>query len=154
MQDFINVPVPSGLVTDVMRFIAERSGLPAVSYKENAEESAASLPSVPWSRTDLAKLYATPAASTRTVSAMLTALSEVTPKWLSTSELEALTGIDRRNIKGSLSAFTRHVKAHYGRTNWPMVFQWGPQISVDYPAEAHYQVGEGLAETWREIVGH
>jgi hypothetical protein len=136
-----------------MRFIAERSGLPPVSDTENKQASAASLPSVPWSRADLERLSTTPTASARTVCAMLTALSQVAPKWLSTSELEALTGIDRRNIKGSLSAFTRHVKAHYGRTNWPMVFQWGPAISVDYPAEAHYQVGEGLADTWKKIVG-
>lgn len=154
MQDFINVPVPSELVTDVMGFIAARSGLPAGSDTENTkEESAASLPSVPWSPTDLEKLYATPSASARTVSAMLTALSEVAPKPLSTSELEALTGIDRRNLRGSLSAFTRHVKAHYGRTNWPMHFHWGPEISVDYPAEAYYHVDEGLAETWKEVTG-
>jgi hypothetical protein len=154
MQDFINVPVPSGLVTDVMGFIAERSGLSAVSDTENTKaESSASLPEVRWSPADLEKLYATPSTSARTVSALLTALSEVAPKPLSTSELEALTGIDRVNIRGSLSAFTRHVKTHYGRTNWPMDFQWGPQISVDYPAEAYYNVTEGLAETWKEITG-
>ena len=154
MQDFVKIPVPSVLYADVLGFIAEHSGVPAVSGTVIAEEvSAASLPVVPWTRTDLEKLYATPTASARTISAMVTALSDVAPTWLSTSELEALTGIVRLNLRGSLSSFTRHVKAHYGRENWPMDFEWGPKISPHYPAEAHYRMDADLAEIWKEIIG-
>lgn len=143
-EEFVNVPVPRSLVTEVMGFIAARSGPqaaidPVASPGEEAD--------VEWSVEDLHRLRATEVKTTRTVSALLDVLCQDPGAWFTTSDLEASTGIDRREIKGGLSALTRHVRKHYGRSNWPMDYAWGGSIP-GAPLEGHYRVTVTTAERW------
>lgn len=70
--------------------------------------------------------------------------------YFSTGQLEAATGVARKNLRGSLSSLTRHVNTHYAGLGWPFVYHWGPQLGAAYPAEAHYVIDEATAKAWRE----
>jgi hypothetical protein len=150
MNEYVMVPVPEGLVTEVMRLITDRAD-ELVPPSADEVPGADAPPAVPWTVEDLVRLHATPNATARTIGAMLTALSECAPEPMGTSALAEATGVPRANIKGALSALTRHIRKHYGRSNWPMTFQWGPNVDPALPAEAIYHVDVETAEMWKSV---
>jgi hypothetical protein len=175
MTGYVMVPVPADLVTDVMRYITDRAGTPPlISPAEppsppgsndlasalgphRAQRMIASddVPEIQeWTEADLQQLFDDQTTTGRTVSAILTELARVAEKPIGTSELEATTGIARVNIRGSLSAFTRRIRKHYGgRSNWPMDVRWGHQIDPALPEEAYYSLDQQTASRWKAITG-
>lgn len=154
-MEYIAVPVPTGLVPEVMRLIVDRleeeTGLAVLAAAPGDGDAAAS-PGDGWSREDLARLRASSIATAATVSAMLTALADAEGDWLTTSELVELTGIDRGRIKNAPAQLTRHLAKHYGGKPWPFEAIWGPHLGAGYPSEVHYRVSGAVAERWREVV--
>jgi len=162
-EQFVSVPVPAEYVTRVMALVAALStgDETPVTVKEPEPAVAAAdandvgkvrelLPGVPWSVDDLARLASASLFTTRTVAHMLDVLAETPGRWHTTTDLVDRLGIVRSNLKGVLSALTRHVRKHYRRSNWPLTTEWGPNLG-DHPAEMHYRLDdEAAAARWRE----
>ncbi|NCD15981.1 MAG: hypothetical protein EOL91_01460 [Actinobacteria bacterium] len=149
MVEFVNVPVPAHLVTEVMRFIAQHTEQSSLGDEQPANEATSPGRTVPWSASDLARLRSTDMTTARTVSALLDVLASTPDTWLTTSELETRTGIPRKQLKGALSALTRHIRKHYARDNWPMEYKWGAHFTESAPLEGHYRLDTATATLWR-----
>jgi hypothetical protein len=78
------------------------------------------------------------------VSRMLDVLAARRSDWIGTTELVGLLGVEKTKLRGTLAALTRHVKAHYGRLNWPMKFEWNG-------TEATYKINPDVAELWPSV---
>jgi hypothetical protein len=69
-----------------------------------------------------------------------------------TTALVQRLGISRNSLRSTLSALTRHVRAHYGRDNWPFQFTWGPRLGEGSGAEGHYAVvDENVVAAWKKL---
>lgn len=166
-EQFVSVPVPAEYVMDVMGYLASlREGegvrvstgtpetVPAPEAQvaaDSEDKSSETLPSISWSVDDLARLASTSLFTTRQVALVLDVLAEKPGEWFTTTDLVNRIDIVRSNLKGVLSALTRHVRKHYARANWPMTAVWGPDIGDGFPGEVHYRFDdEDRAATWRE----
>lgn len=106
-----------------------------------------------WTVDELRRFLTTAGTTNVTIGKVVDALATKPGSYFSTTELEAMTGVPRSNLKGSMSALTRHIKKHFAGHGWPFVYQWGPNVSADYPTEAHYTIDEHTAAAWREARG-
>lgn len=106
-----------------------------------------------WTVDELRRFLTTAGTTNVTIGKVVDALATKPGTYFSTTELEAMTGVPRNKLKGSMSALTRHIKKHYAGHGWPFVYQWGPNVGADYPAEAHYTIDEQTASAWREARG-
>ncbi|MER7830116.1 hypothetical protein [Streptomyces sp. NPDC095602] len=77
-------------------------------------------PVVEWTVEDFKSLIATDLPSVQQVAALLDILAREPERSYSTTAIVERLNLDRGQIKGALSAFTRHLHAHYERGNWPM----------------------------------
>lgn len=153
LDPIVYVPVRQSRLGEVYRVLgsapeADGPGEPAAELEEPAEE-------LEWTVEELRRLVATVNTSAGVVGKILDVLAVAPGVRVSTTELEDRTEVKRANIKGSLSAFTRHIKKHYPGHGWPMRFDWGPNLARDepgqvYAAEGYYSVDEHVADLWRQ----
>ncbi|MEU5124704.1 hypothetical protein [Streptomyces mobaraensis] len=152
-QQFISVPVPSQHVTRVYALLAELAG---TTTAPSVGGSAAPLedgewPYVEWSPQDLRKLAEDPRESVRVVTDVLDILAKQPGGRVSYTSLVELLDVDRKRLRGVLSAFTRVVHKHYGRRNWPMTWVEAPSDGAEFKSEFYYTVSETIAARWREV---
>lgn len=151
-QQFVSVPVPAQYVTRVYALLADldhganpQSPLPGGTQ---GAEPGGKWPQRDWTVEDFRSLIATSLPSVQRIAALLDVLAAAPEQSFSTTAVVARLDFDRNQLKGALSAFTRHVHAHYGRGNWPMRFVWGTDPDSDYEAEAFYQLDKVNAASW------
>ena len=101
-----------------------------------------------WSTNDLRRFAAMDSATSVTIGKVMDALAERPNSWASTTELEMLTGVERRKLKGAFSALTRQLNAHFDEQGWMLSFAWGPHLGREYQAEGHYRLTSAQAERW------
>ncbi|MFD4536261.1 hypothetical protein ACFWNL_14900 [Kitasatospora sp. NPDC058397] len=152
-QQFISVPVPSQHVTQVYALLAELAG---VTTARSAGGTAAPLedgewPFVEWSLHDLRKLTEDALDSVQVVTGVLDILAKQPGERVSYTSLVELLKVDRKRLRGVLSAFTRVVHKHYGRRNWPMTWVEAPSEGAELKSEFYYTVSVTTAARWREI---
>ncbi|MFJ2781267.1 hypothetical protein [Kitasatospora sp. NPDC087315] len=152
-QEFVSVPVPSQHVTQVYALLAELAG---ITTAPSAETAATPLedgewPFVEWSVQDLRKLTQDALDSVQVVTGVLDILAKQPGQRVSYTSLVELLNVDRKRLRGVLSAFTRVVHKHYGRRNWPMTWVEAPSDGADYKSEFYYTVSETTAARWREV---
>lgn len=160
-QEFISVPVPREHVTKVYAYLArlsgtasspEESGVAEVDGNVDVEaEADGKYPYADWAVDDFRALVETQMASVRMVAGMLDILAEQPGEYVSYSSLVARLGVERKQLQGSLAAFTRHIHKVYRRRNWPMT--WVERLSShpDWKTEFFYQVDKEVAERWKEV---
>jgi hypothetical protein len=157
---FVSVPVPVERVLEVYALLATPHGREtgAVSTEAPPPSSPSSttpsneLPKVPWTEKDLTRFINSETKMAQTVTGMMDVLVERPGEHFTTTELVERLGVTRHELRGSLSALSRHIRKHYGRTNWPFDFVWGPSLGDDYPAEAHYTiVNQGVIAAWKKL---
>jgi len=145
LDELALVPVPHRYLIDVYGFLAELEKDRAIG-KDTGEEV-----SVTWPVSDLRKFASTSTMSTITVTKVLDVLADRGPgDYVSTSQLEAETGIPRANLKGSFSGLSRHINKHYNHRGWMLKWKWGPELGPDFPAETHYWLEPDVAARWKE----
>ncbi|MFC9280214.1 hypothetical protein [Streptomyces collinus] len=113
-------------------------------------ESDGTWPVVDWTVEDFESLITTDLPSVQRVTAMLDLLAADPGCSYSTTAVVERLNLDRGQIKGALSAFTRHLHAHYKRGNWPMEWEWGTDPNSAYQAEALYRLDKTNAARWQE----
>lgn len=152
-SDLVPVAVPRQHLIAVYGFLAQLEGASApVGHDVETVDAvdADDATEVTWPVEDLRRFAATPTATSSTIGKVLDVLAASPGDYLSTSELEEQTGVERKNLKGAFSALTRHINKHYDGRGWMLTFKWGPEIEPGYPAEAHYTLSEDQASRWKE----
>ncbi|MET9399706.1 hypothetical protein [Kitasatospora sp. NPDC002965] len=154
---YVSVPVPAHLVPAVYAFIAERSGATAAPAAAPAGGTGPTSRDPQgehqrrrdeWAVEDLRALISDRRDSVQVVVAILDILAEQPGVKVSYGALVAALGLDRTRLRGSLSGFSRVLKAHYEREFWPM---WWTEIASedeDRATEYWYYVSETVAKRW------
>jgi hypothetical protein len=160
VTEFINVPVPAHLVTEVMAYIARRaSAEQAGSAEANGHDDEPQMvgnrygrfPDWPTDRLRQVLLSAEP--GPQMMANMLDILVERPEERVPLSELAAAIGRGPDSVKSSLSAFTKWVKKELNDQteprNWPVNYQARPGRQV--AKETHYWITMRTAERWRQL---
>jgi hypothetical protein len=70
-----------------------------------------------------------------------------------TSDLVKHLGVTREQLRGSLSALTRHLKAHYGHSDWWLRWEYGHNLGPSYNHETYYFMDSDKAAVWNKARG-
>ena len=150
--EFISVPVPREHVTKVYAYLAQLSGT-AESPVDGATEveGDGKYPYVEWSVEDLRKLPAIQMPSVQTMVGVLDALAEQPGGQVSYTYLVERLAVERKQLQGAMSAFTRYIHKHYQRRNWPVSYAETPTNNPEYKTEYFYTMDKDTAERWKEV---
>jgi len=124
MTEFVNVPVPAQLVTQVMRFIAQHANEAdadpgAVPQSDNDSRN--------WSAQQLRQLHDSNAPSVKLFAQVLTLLADASPDPISVDRLAELTGVDSGlALQKKFGAVTRWMRNRIdGDVRWPLEYPPG-----------------------------
>jgi hypothetical protein len=158
---FVSVPVPAQYVTQVYAYLAELSGTapatPPVSPIAPVEPPARSttdapdddpLPVVEWTVEDFRRLMIEPLGSVQTVARLLDLLAKQPDTRVSYTNLASNLGMEKKSLQGNLAAFTRAVRKHYKRRNWPMTWVEALTSEPGLKSEFFYTMNATVAERW------
>jgi hypothetical protein len=106
------------------------------------------LTKVPWTEDELQAFINSGTKTARVVTALVDILVSEPGAQFTTSTLMKRLDVGHDELRGVLAALSRHVRAHYRRTNWFFKFTWGPELGPDFPAEAHYSISPEVAAAW------
>ncbi|MGW1092169.1 hypothetical protein ACWD4L_39450 [Streptomyces sp. NPDC002596] len=141
-SEYVYVPVPRRFVAEVQAYVVRLAST-------GAEEPAGPEATRQWTVELLRQFAQTQLSSTQRVSRLLDELAEQPGKHVSTTHLVELLDIDRMQLRGALSALTRHLNKHFDSRHWPMT--WVEQLSpsAEYKTEFFYTVNEDTARMWK-----
>lgn len=124
MHEFVAVPVPTHLVTEVMRFIADHA---TVEKSEPDAPLGAGAGSRDWSKEQLSQLHESDAPSVKLFAQVLTLLADASPEPISVDRLAELTGIDSGlALQKKFGAVTRWMRNRIGGdVRWPLQYPSG-----------------------------
>ncbi|MCX4395230.1 MULTISPECIES: hypothetical protein [unclassified Streptomyces] len=150
---FISVPVPSQYVTQVYAYIAELTGAtaatPSVSTVPPVDPSDGDpLPVVEWTVEDFRRLMIEPLSSVQTIIRVLDLLAKQPDTRVSYTSLAQHLDMEKKSLQGNLSAFTRTVRRHYKRRNWPMTWVEALSSEPELKSEFFYTMNAAVAERW------
>ncbi|MEU6896822.1 hypothetical protein [Streptomyces virginiae] len=158
---FVSVPVPIQYVTQVYAYLAELTGATAgtprvsmVPSVDSATSSAAdspdsdTLPVVEWTVEDFRRLAIEPLGSVQTVVRVLDFLAKQPDTRVSYTSIANHLGMEKKSLQGNLSAFTRAVRKHYKRRNWPMTWVEALTSEPGLKSEFFYTMNASVAERW------
>jgi hypothetical protein len=160
---FISVPVPSQYVTQVYAYLAELTGtatppVPPVSPAGTSSTADSpddgKLPIVQWTVEDFRKLMIEPLGSVQTVARALDILAKQPDTRVSYTSLATQLGMEKKNLQGNLSAFTRTMHRHYKRRNWPMTWVEALTNEPGLKSEFFYTMTATVAERWLTARAH
>jgi hypothetical protein len=160
MADFVPVPVPAHLVTDVMAYIARRSRATEdkeVEREENRTEGSKIGNRYgtfrDWPTDRLRQVLTSQQAAPQRVALVLDELSRRPEQPMPLSDLASALELRPQDVKGALSGFTRWVKTalhdHAEPRNWPVNYRARPGKRV--AMETHYWVSATTAERWQQL---
>ncbi|MEU6309814.1 hypothetical protein [Streptomyces sp. NPDC047014] len=157
-QQFVSVPVPSQYVTQVYAFLAELTGATssAPSAPPTATETSPSidsadedpLPVVEWTVEDFRKLMIEPLSSVQAVARVLDLLAKEPDTRVSYTSIAKHLDMEKKSLQGNLSAFTRAVRKHYKRRNWPMTWSEALTNEPGLKSEFFYTMNAATATRW------
>lgn len=154
MSEFVQVPVPEGLVTEVMGFIAQRSAqlhtVPQVQPTGDGREvrSPSDQPndmpgqSRDWTREELEMLFNSEASSVQKFAQVLTILAEAAPRALTPNELGEHFGVPGIQLQRTFGPASRWMRNRMGGdVRWPITF-----------AEDKWAMSEHNATLWKAVL--
>ena len=147
-DELVGVKVPRRHLMAVYGFLATLDRRARADVDTEGTETETS--EIRWPVEDLRRFAKTPTTTSNTIGRVLDELADNPDEWVSTSALEAATGIPRSSLKGAFSALTRHLRAHYGGRDWMLADKRGPAIGPGLPAEVHYMLTTEQAERWKD----
>jgi len=160
MTEFIDVPVPAHLVTDVMAYIARRSyasreGVAEAGRRKDEPTTVRSCYGRFHDRSidRLRQVHVSREPGPQMVADVLDVLEGRPDERVSLSELARATGREPASVKSSLAAFTKWVKKELDDLteprNRPINYQALPGDQVF--KETHYWITVATAERWRQL---
>lgn len=150
MYEFVNVPVPSHLVTEVMRFVADHAspthpetpGGPVVADDVPQLDLDESSESRDWTRAELELLHSSTAPSVQLFARMLTLLAGITPESMSVEQIGDALGIEGSRMQSTFGPVSTWMKNRMGGSvQWPLVF----------PGHRLWAMNEHNATLWKEV---
>lgn len=154
-EQYVTLQVPQrfyeSIVSELARLVTnERLGASeaAPSTPVEAPVSEAGGTSRPWTEADVRRLRSANGLN-KMVKALLDLGSERPGEWVSYGDAQNHAGISNGSARAALAGLTRHVKARYGRTNWPFYAAWQADGEI-LDGQMHYRVSAPVAEAWRE----
>ncbi|MFE4331595.1 hypothetical protein ACFRQM_19875 [Streptomyces sp. NPDC056831] len=150
---FVSVPVPSQYVTQVYAYLAELTGATATTPPVSTVPPLHSpdgdlLPVVEWTVEDFRRLMIEPLSSVQAIARVLDLLAKQPDTRVSYTSLAHHLDMEKKSLQGNLSAFTRAVRKHYKRRNWPMTWAEAPTSEPDLKSEFFYTMNATVAERW------
>lgn len=111
MPEFVSVPVPADRVQEVYELLARPpfgrgSGRPV---HDNGDGEV-------WSRPLIDRMFVESSEAMRRI---LSAIAEVSPGWVTTSDISVASGLTPRQVVASLGPFEKRVRGRYGMSRWP-----------------------------------
>ena len=110
-----------------------------------AEGESRDYPEIPWTEDDWGRL-ATEVTSI-TVLALLDSCAQRPDGHVAFSEMAAQTQRERGQVRGDLAAFTRLLKARFGRQNWPIEAVW----AAGGEQQMYYRMSGDMAAVWQRL---
>ncbi|MET9547043.1 hypothetical protein ABZY36_17260 [Streptomyces sp. NPDC006627] len=150
---FVSVPVPIQYVTQVYAYLAELTGATTITPPVSTVPPLDSpdgdpLPVVEWTVEDFRRLMIEPLSSVQAITRVLDLLAKQPDMRVSYTALAQHLDIEKKSLQGNLSAFTRAVRKHYNRRNWPMTWAEAPTSEPDLKSEFFYTMSAPVAERW------
>ncbi|MFE9120917.1 hypothetical protein [Streptomyces sp. NPDC007172] len=150
---FVSVPVPTQYVTQVYAYLAELTGATATTPPVSTvppmnSQDGDQLPVVEWTVEDFRRLMIEPLSSVQVIIRVLDLLAKQPDTRVSYTSLAQHLDMEKRSLQGNLSAFTRAVRKHYQRRNWPMTWAEAPTNEPDLKSEFYYTMNTTVAERW------
>ncbi|XXT25072.1 hypothetical protein WME94_26415 [Sorangium sp. So ce429] len=149
MVNYINVPVPEGLVPEVMALIATRSGAaaPVATKVKDSDEAPAGVESASaeWTEIELRKLWDESGKAMREALGLMVAHSG---KAVSGDQIAKALGKKERGhtVAGMMGAFGRRLK-HRHKGRWPFTARWN---AVD--AYWEYKMDASVAANLAKVI--
>ncbi|WP_405788218.1 hypothetical protein [Streptomyces sp. NBC_01367] len=158
---FVSVPVPSQYVTQVYAYLAELTGatittppvspvppvVPEVSSSAEPPDGD-TLPVLEWTVEDFHRLAIEPLGSVQTVVRVLDFLAKQPDTRVSYTSIASHLDMEKKSLQGNLAAFTRAVRKHYKRRNWPMTWVEALTSEPGLKSEFFYTMNATVAERW------
>ncbi|MEU4150462.1 hypothetical protein [Streptomyces sp. NPDC026659] len=150
---FVSVPVPSQYVTQVYAYLAELTGAtvatpPVSTVPPIGLQDGDPLPVVEWTVDDFRRLMIEPLSSVQAVTRVLDLLAKEPDTRVSYTSLARHLDMEKKSLQGNLAAFTRAVRKHYMRRNWPMTWTEAPSSEPGLKSEFFYTMSAPVAERW------
>lgn len=161
---FVSVPVPIQHVTQVYAYLAELTGATATTppvppvppVSPGTSPSADSpdgdtLPVVEWTVEDFRRLAIEPLGSVQAVVRVLDFLAKQPDTRVSYTSIANHLDMEKKSLQGNLAAFTRSVRKHYKRRNWPMTWVDALTSEPGLKSEFFYTMNATVAERWMSV---
>lgn len=154
------VPVPMPYLAEVLRLVADRTGPATVA--DVADVGVSPLPEGtigatsggdPWTVAELSQIALGTTETTRVATKVMDVLAQRPGEHFSTTDLVDTLGVARNNLRGALSALTRHINKHYPNHWWPFRASWGGELGGGFEAEMYYRIDPETAAAWSEAHG-
>lgn len=143
MTEYINVAVPSELVPEVYRFIADRKSGQALAVDSTGSETL-DAQSRNWSRAELQLLAASDAPSVKLFCEVLDVLADVSPASMAIDSIGDHFGVEGLTLQKKFGAVTRWMKGRIkGEVLWP----------IHFTSESEWYMNDHNARAWKQIRG-
>ena len=158
VQQFVQVPVPPHLVSEVYRLISERTlsshetGIEDVPQDLEGEHDGQRI----WPQSSLDQLASSDVKSMRRIAPVMDELAKQVPGWVTTSELVVATGLADTEISSAMTKLAGHVEKHYGADlHRPFWKRWHPDTGGrgEVKGQMQYRVDEEQAIRWQKARG-
>ncbi|MFD5557522.1 hypothetical protein ACFWIA_27240 [Streptomyces sp. NPDC127068] len=147
-QQFISIPVPSQFAPQIYAYLAELTG--AAGPQKRQEDQTDGPAAERWSVEDFRRLIADQRDSVRIVVSLLDVLADRPGERVSYTHLADRLELERSQLQGALSGFSRVLKSGYDGVAWPMTWVETLTGEPGLKKEYFYTVTETVARRWNE----
>ncbi|MEU8927429.1 hypothetical protein AB0D10_42045 [Kitasatospora sp. NPDC048545] len=148
LQHFISIPVPSQFAPQIYAYLAELTGAAGPQKPQEGKQDGPAAER--WGVEDFRRLIADQRDSVRVAASVLDILAGRPSERVSYSYLAEKLGLERSQLQGALSGFSRVLKSGYGGLVWPMTWVETLTGEPGLKKEYFYTVTETVARRWNE----
>jgi len=110
MPEFVSVPVPVDRVEEVYELLSRESSRPLAVRSAGVNQSEV------WTQPLIDRMFIESSSAMRRI---LLAIAEKSPRWVTTNDIGAVSGLSDRQVVASLGPFKKRVQGRYAMSSWP-----------------------------------
>ncbi|MDA3936815.1 MAG: hypothetical protein PF636_08165, partial [Actinomycetota bacterium] len=110
MPEFVSVPVPVERVKEVYELLSRESSRPSALRSTGVGHSEV------WTQPLIDRMFIESSSAMRRI---LLAIAEKSPRWVTTNDIGAVSGLSVRQVVASLGPFEKRVRGRYAMSSWP-----------------------------------
>ena len=111
MRDYVSVPVPVERVQEVYELLARDPARSSVDHQSSEDVYPHG-----WSGALIDRMFVESSSAMR---AILTAIAQHSPGWVTTGDIAGTSGLTARQVIASLGPFEKRCRGRYGMSQWP-----------------------------------